>query len=385
VKFLILEDDELVADLLETVVSGLYSGPSIQVASQVSQAMDLWRRDPADLVIADWNLPDGSGLALVREIRRTDRATPVVIITGRSDRDSILQAANLGIDGYISKPFTVELVHERLSKLIEGKPATDIKVLSLEDRLASAAESESGVQLPGATEASAILELARKQDDLTPGQLAERWKQDAALSAKLLEVANRASLKRSGQSVQSVKDAVTAIGVPMALNQALALAMDVAGQLPEKRLKEFARDYQKQAEELALQAQRLALLLGERGESHFTAGLLSRVGELVTLRVMQQHVDSGGPLTDEQIHQALRDWSQVLGNRVKIQWRLSLALRELIGAIYLLQSDTVSRDRLIMRAAALRAAGEEDSEQCRRLLRRLGISDQEGEAGHETE
>jgi len=384
-KILILEDDELVADLLETVVSGLCSGAKIQVASQVWEATELWKKDPADLVIADWNLPDGSGLALVREIRRTDRTTPVVIITGRSDRDSILQAANLGINGYISKPFTVELVHERLSKLIDEKPPTDSRILSLEDRLASASECESGVQLPGATDASAILELAQRQDDLTPGQLAERWKQDAALSAKLLEVANRASLKRSGQSVQSVKDAITAIGVPMALNQALALAMDVAGQLPEKRLKELARDYQKQAEEVALQAQRLALLLGERGESYFTAGLLSRVGELVTLRVIQQHFESGDTLTDEQIHQALRDWSQVLGNRVKIQWRLSLELRELIGAIYLLQSDAVSRDRLIMRAAALIAAGEEDSEQCRRLLRRLGISDQEGESGHGTQ
>jgi DNA-binding response OmpR family regulator len=379
-KVLILEDDELVAELLETVVSGLYPGAAVQRAGQLSEAMELWEKGPADLIIADWNLPDGSGLSLIRAVRRVNQSTPVVMISGRADRDSILAAANLGINGYISKPFTVELVHERLSKLIEPSAATEFGRPSLHARLASA--SESGVQLPGAIDAAAVLELFQRQDDLAPAQLAERWKQETAVSAKLLDVANRFSLKRSGQPVQSVKDAITSIGVPMALNQALALSMDIAGQLQDKRLNELSRGYQDQAEQVAIQAQHLATALGERGELHFTAGLLSRVGELVTLRVVQQHIEAGEAVADEQIHQALSEWSQSLGNRVKIQWRLSLALRELVGAVHILQSATVSRNSLIMRAAALKAAGQEGSEQCRRLLRRLGVNEPQGDDGH---
>jgi len=228
-RVLILEDDELIADLLETVVSGLYSGALIYIADRVSVARSVWRSNPADLVIADWNLPDGSGLELVRDVRKTHPETPVVIVTGRADRDSILAAANLGINGYISKPFNVELVRERLSFLIDPANATNIGSLTLEERLESV--TETGVQLPGALDAAAVLELLRRQDDLAPGQLAEHWKQETALSAKLLDVASRSSLKRSGQPVQSVKDAITTIGVPMALNQALALSLDVAGQL----------------------------------------------------------------------------------------------------------------------------------------------------------
>ena len=380
-KILILEDDELMADLLETVVAGLYPGAMIRLAGRVSDAVSDWRSAPSNLVVADWNLPDGSGLALVREIRKTNREIPVVIITGRADRESILTAANLGINGYISKPFTVELVHERLSKLVTPEPAADIEVPSLADRLK--AVSEGGVQLPGALDAASALALFRRQDELTPGHLAERWKADTALSAKLLEVANRSSLKRSGQPVQSVKDAITAIGVPMALNQALALSMDVAGQLSDRRLKELATDYQRQSEQVALQAQKMAIRLGDRGELHYTAGLLSRVGELVLLRVLQQHLDAGASLTDADIQQALADWSNVLGNQVKIQWKLSLTLRELVGAIYLLRSDSVSRDRLIMRAAALIAGGQSDGEECRRLQRRLGLNEKEERENHD--
>lgn len=379
-KVLILEDDELIADLLETVVSGLYPGAIVQLAGQLSSAMERWERDPADLVIADWNLPDGSGLSLIKAVRSASRSTPVVMISGRADRDSILAAANLGINSYISKPFTVELVHERLSKLIEPLSAIDIDLPSLDSRLASA--SESGVQLPGAIDAAAVLELCQRQGDLAPAQLAERWKQEAAVSAKLLDVANRSSLKRSGQPVQSVRDAITVMGVPMALNQALALSMDIAGQLRDRRLNELARAYQHQAEQVALEAQRLAIGFGDEGDRHFTAGLLSRVGEMVTLRVLQQQIEAGEALTEERIHQALREWAQSLGNRVKIQWRLSLELRELVGAVHLLQSDAVARDSLIMRAAALKAAGHEDSEQCRRLLRRLGINETHGDVGH---
>lgn len=375
-KILILEDDELMADLLETVVSGIYPGSSIQIAGQVSEGLANWRSGPANLVIADWNLPDGSGLSLVREIRRKDQETPVVIITGRADRDSILMAANLGINGYISKPFTVELLHERLSKLLESFPAEDVQVPTLAERLSTA--SETGVQLPGSMDAASVLELFRRQDDLTAGQLAERWKSEAALSAKLLDVASSSSLKRSGQPVQSVKDAITAVGVPMALNQALALSMDVAGQLSDKRLKKLAEEYQSHAAKVALSAQTLAIRLGEQGELHYTAGLMSRVGELVLLRVLQQHLDAGQSLTDEEIQQALSEWSNVLGNRVKIQWKMSLALRELVGAIYLLPSSEVSSDRLVMRMAALVAGDQEGTEECRRLSRRLGLSEQEG-------
>lgn len=376
-KVLILEDDELIADLLETVVSGLYPGVFVQICERVGQACATWETDPADLVIADWNLPDGSGLNLVKAVRRASRSTPVVIITGRSDRESILAAASLGINGYISKPFTIELVHERLASLIKPVAQDAAGLPSLSERLKSATESSG--QLPGTIGAGAVLALLERQDDLTPAQLAERWKQEPALSAKLLDVANHLSLRRSGQPVQSVKDAITAIGVPMALNQALALSMDIAGKLPDRRLQNLAVEYQARAEKVAFGAQKLAIFLREKGERYFTAGLLSRIGELMTLRVIQQHLDAGGELGDEEINRMLAEWARKLGNSMKIQWRLSLEMRELIGAVYLLRKGSVAQDHVIMNAAGMVANGEGESDECRRLLRRLGIDDKKEE------
>lgn len=116
-RTLILEDDELIAELLATVIAGLYPGTTIETVSQVAEGLTAWRAGTFDLVLADLNLPDGSGLALVKAVRSVSASTPVVIISGRSDRDSIRAAASLKINGYISKPFSVELIRQPTGRL----------------------------------------------------------------------------------------------------------------------------------------------------------------------------------------------------------------------------------------------------------------------------
>ncbi len=68
---LILEDDELVGDLLETVVASAYPGARIRLFTLLQSALSSWAQQPADLVITDRNLPDGSGLELIRAVRKT--------------------------------------------------------------------------------------------------------------------------------------------------------------------------------------------------------------------------------------------------------------------------------------------------------------------------
>ena len=106
-KALILDDDSLLADLMETVVGGLYPGVDIFVTASVRSALMHWSEHGSDLMIIDWNLPDGSGLEVVRTVREKSRETIIVMVSGRADRDSVLKAARHGINGYISKPFDV--------------------------------------------------------------------------------------------------------------------------------------------------------------------------------------------------------------------------------------------------------------------------------------
>ena len=123
------------------------------------------------------------------------------------------------------------------------------------------------------------------------------------------------------------------------------------------------------------QAQRVAIALGMRSPQFFTAGLLSRIGELAVLKVIDQYQRQGGELDDEQVLQSLRDWAQPYGNKLKIQWFLPLELRQLIGAVHYLPRENVTQERLIMRAGALMAAKEPPEPELGKILRQLGLDE----------
>ncbi|WP_417518964.1 HDOD domain-containing protein [Marinobacter sp.] len=373
---LILDDDELIGDLLETVVASAYPGARIQLFTLLQTALSSWQQQPADLVIADWNLPDGSGLDLIRAVRLTSRDIPVLMISGRADRKSILAAAHLGISGYISKPFQIDVLHQRLAELVPTSVVHGNATSSLDEKMEAACSS--AIQLPGQIDTAAVLALMEKRDELDARILAEQWKKEPALSAKMLEVANSASFRRSGTSIKTPREAISSIGVAMALNQALALSLDIAGKLACPRLADRARLEQEQALRIAEAARTLAKKVGDDPAPYYTAGLLSRAGELAALKVLQNHCDqSGEPPELERIDSAITYWAEKLGNKIKVQWHLPLDLRELIGAVYFLSRSNVSRSKLVMRAAALLAAEQAESPECRTLLRRLGIESKE--------
>lgn len=373
---LILEDDEMMGDLLGTIVASACPGARIGLFNTLKPALFSWQQQPADLIITDWNLPDGSGLDLIREIRRTNADTPVLMISGRADRESILSAAHLGISGYISKPFQVDAVYKRLTELMPALIVKEKGRSTLDEKMEAACNS--AIQLPGQIDTVEILALIDKRDELDAVTLAEQWKQEPALSAKMLDVANSASFRRSGTPVKTPREAISTIGVAMALNQALALSLDIAGKLACPRLAERARLEQEQALRIAELARTLAKKVGENPAPYYTAGLLSKAGELAALKVLQNQCDeSEEPPEFEQIDSAITYWAEKLGNRIKVQWRLPLDLRELIGAVYFLSRSNVSRSKLIMRAAALMAAEQAEGPECQTLLRRLGIQYEE--------
>lgn len=368
---IIVEDDELMADLLETVVAGLHPSLRVFKAFTVGEALELWQAKAPGLFVVDWSLPDGSGLGLLREIRTKDKEVAVVMVTGRADRESILKAAHYGISGYISKPFSIEMLHERLYGMLKTVLPEDSGTETLDELLTS--KLESGIQIPTRMDVAGILGLMERADDLSGAQLAERWQKEPALCARLLEVANRSSFRRTGEPIATVRDAISVMGVPMALSQALALALDTGSAFRSPALAQRAKHHQAEAEAVGSEAQKIALVLSKKTLEFQTAGLLSRMGELAVLNVMDRFVQQGRELTDSDIEGGLRAWAQQYGNRLKVQWRLPLTIRQMIGAVHHLSREDVRQNLLVMRAASLIAGGQTDTPECLRLLRQLGL------------
>ena len=75
-----------------------------------------------DLVITDWNMPNMGGLDFVRALRERDdvKEVPVLMVTTRSVREDIMRAAQAGANNYVVKPFTPQVLKEKIDKLLSA-------------------------------------------------------------------------------------------------------------------------------------------------------------------------------------------------------------------------------------------------------------------------
>jgi excisionase family DNA binding protein len=104
-RVLIVEDDDGVRNLLAKALS--LADYQVHVAADGSAGLERLAQYSYDLLIVDLNLPGMNGLSLVRQARRTDPVVPAIVITGHSTEQSAIDAANLGVAAYLTKPVRV--------------------------------------------------------------------------------------------------------------------------------------------------------------------------------------------------------------------------------------------------------------------------------------
>src|SRR5262249_29512720 len=62
--------------------------------------------DMIDLIMCDWNMPEMTGLELLQQVRSLGLDIPFLMVTGRADMDSVMEAKGAGVSAYIAKPFS---------------------------------------------------------------------------------------------------------------------------------------------------------------------------------------------------------------------------------------------------------------------------------------
>ena len=72
-----------------------------------------------DMVITDWNMPEMNGEELVKELRGKDqyKDTPILMITTRGMQDDVMTAIKMGVNGYVVKPFTPEILKKKIGEI----------------------------------------------------------------------------------------------------------------------------------------------------------------------------------------------------------------------------------------------------------------------------
>jgi two-component system, OmpR family, response regulator len=130
-RILIVEDEYRIALFLE---SGLRAnGFATTIAADGHQALALVRAHEYDLLVLDLGLPDLDGLDVLRELRRRNRALPVIILTARDDVNDTVNGLEGGADDYMTKPFRFDELLARVRVRLRGQHAPEETVLHARD------------------------------------------------------------------------------------------------------------------------------------------------------------------------------------------------------------------------------------------------------------
>lgn len=125
IRLLIIEDNVAVRRALEAMAREL-GFAEVNATTTAIEALGLIEAtEPSfDLVLCDWNMPGKNGLELLQALRLLHPTLPFVMITARSDPDSVMAAKHEGVTGYIRKPFTASELKEKIKQALTAAANT---------------------------------------------------------------------------------------------------------------------------------------------------------------------------------------------------------------------------------------------------------------------
>ncbi|MCX7194089.1 MAG: chemotaxis response regulator CheY [Proteobacteria bacterium] len=120
-RFLVVDDFSTMRRIVRNLLKEL-GFVNVQEAEDGVQALAKLRADTFDFVVSDWNMPNMTGIELLRAIRADARlkTLPVLMVTAEAKRENIIEAAQAGASGYVVKPFTAATLDEKLKKIFQN-------------------------------------------------------------------------------------------------------------------------------------------------------------------------------------------------------------------------------------------------------------------------
>lgn len=123
-RVLVVDDHMLTREMILSILRGLGLA-DVTLAESGEQAFGMLKTRRIDAVICDWNMPNGSGIELLRLMRADPRfvSIPFLMLTAEAYRENVVAAVKAGVTDYIAKPFTAETLAQKLESILSPRPS----------------------------------------------------------------------------------------------------------------------------------------------------------------------------------------------------------------------------------------------------------------------
>lgn len=119
-KFLVVDDSVTMRRIVINLLKNLGHQDFIEATDGRDALEKLGADNSINFVITDWNMPNVSGLELTKAIRNHDNlnSLPILMVTTRGVKDDIIEALNARVNNYVVKPFTPQILKEKIEQIL---------------------------------------------------------------------------------------------------------------------------------------------------------------------------------------------------------------------------------------------------------------------------
>ncbi|MGQ9694874.1 MAG: response regulator [Thermodesulfobacteriota bacterium] len=121
-KILVVDDFATMRRIIKNILRELGYENIFEADSGLS-ALEILKRENINFIISDWNMPQMSGIELLKAVRNSEvwQDMPFLMVTAEGQKENVLEAAKNKVSNYIVKPFTAEVLKEKINKIFENR------------------------------------------------------------------------------------------------------------------------------------------------------------------------------------------------------------------------------------------------------------------------
>ncbi|MBE9532396.1 MAG: chemotaxis response regulator CheY [Proteobacteria bacterium] len=118
-KILLVDDFSTMRRIIKNLLKDI-GYTNVEEAADGNLALDMLKSDTFEFVISDWNMPNMTGIELLKAVRADDnlKGVPFLMVTAEAKPENVTEALQAGVNNYIVKPFTSAVLKEKIDKIL---------------------------------------------------------------------------------------------------------------------------------------------------------------------------------------------------------------------------------------------------------------------------
>lgn len=118
-KILVVDDSSTMRRIIANTLKGIGQEDVIEAGDGVEGLAQLQANSDVQLILTDWNMPNMNGLDFLTKVREDNKDIPILMVTTEAEKQNVVTAIKAGANNYIVKPFTPEVLKEKLDGFLK--------------------------------------------------------------------------------------------------------------------------------------------------------------------------------------------------------------------------------------------------------------------------